>query len=661
VEGAESLAGGPIVFRPSPALIRQANLTRFMAAWDIDGLDRLRQRAADDPAWFWDAVVKDLGWHFDTPYDTVLDLSEGVEFPHWFVGGTTNLASTCVDRHARGPQRNQLALIWEGEDGAVVKLTYRELYQEANAMAHALASLGVGEGDVVGLFLPMVPEAVIATYAVAKLGAVYVPMFSGYGAQAVATRLRDSGATVLICADGFLRRGRPVAMKQVADEAVAEAPGVRHMVVVRRLGLSIPWVEGRDHAWADLRAAADSSPMTRPVASEHPFLIIYTSGTTGRPKGAVHVHTGFPLKAAQDLTQAFDLKAEDVLFWVTDMGWMMGPWAVLGGMAVGATVLIYEGSPDYPGPDRLWDLIDRHGVTVFGVSPTAIRALMGAGVEPVRRHRMDSLRILGSTGEPWNPDPWYWYFEEVGHRRCPIINYSGGTEISGGILSGFAVEPVKACAFSGPIPGMVAEVVDEEGRPVGPGTVGELVLKAPWPGMTRGFWHDRERYLDTYWRRWPGVWVHGDWVVTDEDGFWYILGRSDDTIKVAGKRLGPAEAESAAVAHPQIREAAAIGVPHPVKGEVLVIVAVPTEAPGEVDSSALATAVQDLVAAQLGRALRPDRVVLVPDLPKTRNGKIVRRAVRAAYLGQDAGDLSSVENLDALAAIRAAGAASAGR
>jgi acetyl-CoA synthetase len=632
-----------------------------MAAWDIDGLDRLRQRAADDPAWFWDAVVKDLGWHFDTPYDTVLDLSEGVEFPHWFVGGTTNLASTCVDRHARGPQRNQLALIWEGEDGAVVKLTYRELYQEANAMAHALASLGVGEGDVVGLFLPMVPEAVIATYAVAKLGAVYVPMFSGYGAQAVATRLRDSGATVLICADGFLRRGRPVAMKQVADEAVAEAPGVRHMVVVRRLGLSIPWVEGRDHAWADLRAAADSSPMTRPVASEHPFLIIYTSGTTGRPKGAVHVHTGFPLKAAQDLTQAFDLKAEDVLFWVTDMGWMMGPWAVLGGMAVGATVLIYEGSPDYPGPDRLWDLIDRHGVTVFGVSPTAIRALMGAGVEPVRRHRMDSLRILGSTGEPWNPDPWYWYFEEVGHRRCPIINYSGGTEISGGILSGFAVEPVKACAFSGPIPGMVAEVVDEEGRPVGPGTVGELVLKAPWPGMTRGFWHDRERYLDTYWRRWPGVWVHGDWVVTDEDGFWYILGRSDDTIKVAGKRLGPAEAESAAVAHPQIREAAAIGVPHPVKGEVLVIVAVPTEAPGEVDSSALATAVQDLVAAQLGRALRPDRVVLVPDLPKTRNGKIVRRAVRAAYLGQDAGDLSSVENLDALAAIRAAGAASADR
>jgi acetyl-CoA synthetase len=442
---------------------------------------------------------------------------------------------------------------------------------------------------------------------------------------------------------------------------VAEAPGVRHMVVVRRLGLEVPWVEGRDHAWEDLRAAADTAPLTRSVPSEHPFLIIYTSGTTGRPKGAVHVHTGFPLKAAQDLTHAFDLKAEDVLFWVTDMGWMMGPWAVLGGMAVGATVLIYEGSPDYPGPDRLWDLVDRHGVTVFGVSPTAIRALMGAGVDPVRRHPMDSLRILGSTGEPWNPDPWYWYFEEVGHRRCPIINYSGGTEISGGILSGFAVEPVKACAFSGPIPGMVADVVDEGGRPVGPGTVGELVLKAPWPGMTRGFWHDRERYLDTYWRRWPGVWVHGDWVVTDTDGFWYILGRSDDTIKVAGKRLGPAEAESAAVAHPQIREAAAIGVPHPVKGEVLVVLAVPGEAVGDAEKAALAAAVQDLVAARLGRALRPDRVVLVGDLPKTRNGKIVRRAVRAAYLGQDAGDLSSVENLEALDAIRAAGTASSGQ
>lgn len=657
METRDGLGGGEVVYRPAPGMIRQANLTRFMAAWDIDGLQALRDRAAADPAWFWDAVVKDLGWHFDVPYDTVLDMSDGIEFARWFNGGTTNLASTCVDQHAHGPLRNQLALIWEGEDGAVVKLTYRELYQEANAMAHALAGLGVGEGDVVGLYLPMVPEAVVATYAVAKLGAIYVPMFSGYGAQAVATRLNDSGATVLICADGFWRRGRPVAMKAVADEALAEAPGVRHTVVVRRLGTPVPFAAERDHWWHELRARAATVPLTRSVPSEHPFLIIYTSGTSGRPKGAVHVHTGFPLKAAQDLVHAFDLKAEDVLFWLTDMGWMMGPWAVLGGMAAGATVLIYEGSLDYPAPDRLWDLIDRHGVTVFGISPTAIRSLMAADPDYVRRHALDSLRVLGSTGEPWNPDPWQWYFEEIGHRRCPIINYSGGTEISGGILSGFAIEPVKSCAFSGPVPGMVADVVDEAGRSVPAGTVGELVLKAPWPGMTRGFWRDRERYLDTYWRRWPGVWAHGDWVVRDADGFWYILGRSDDTIKVAGKRLGPAEAESAAVAHPGVREAAAIGVPHPVKGEVLIVLAVPLDPVVGPEAETLAGAVQDLVAQALGKALRPERVVLVPDLPKTRNGKIVRRAVRTAYLGLDAGDLSAVENLDALEPIAAAGRA----
>jgi acetyl-CoA synthetase len=648
-DGGYAFRSEPVVFRPSPYLIRHANLTRFMAAWDVQSLDVLRRRAADNPEWFWDAVVKDLGWHFDTPYERVLDVSDGVEFPQWFVGGTTNLSSTLLDRHADGSERNRLALLWEGEDGAVTKLSYRELYIEANRMAHALQALGVSQGDVVGLYLPMIPEAVIATYAVAKLGALYVPMFSGYGAEAVRTRLVDSGAKVLITADGFWRRGRQVAMKQVADEASRRAPSVKTLVVVRRLGTPVAMDPARDVYWHDIRQQAPESPLTRAVPSNHPFLIMYTSGTTGRPKGAVHTHTGFPLKAAQDLEHAFDLKAEDVLFWFTDMGWMMGPWAVLGGMAAGSTVLIYEGSPDYPAPDRLWQLVDRHGVSVLGIAPTAIRGLMAHGEEPVRRHDLSSLRILGSSGEPWNPEPWQWFFREVGKGRCPIVNYSGGTEISGGILAAFAIEPQKPCAFSGPIPGMAADIFGDDGQPVRPGTVGELVITRPWPGMAQGFWQDRERYLDTYWRRWSGTWVHGDWVVRDEDGFWYILGRSDDTIKVAGKRLGPAEAESAAGSHPRVRESAAIGVPHSVKGEVLVILAV-VEGDQE---PALAEEIADGVARDLGKALRPDRVVFVPALPKTRNGKIVRRAARAAYLDQDPGDLSAVENPDVLEAIRA--------
>jgi acetyl-CoA synthetase len=637
---------GEVVWTPSPSLVRHANLTRFMAAWDIPDVETLQARATADPAWFWDAVVKDLGWRFERPYDEVLDLSEGPAFARWFRGATTNVVLTCVARHAEGLSRNRLALVYESEDGTVEKWTYRDLAREVAAMAAALAADGVRPGDVVGMFLPMVPEAVVATYAVSWLGAIYVPLFSGYGAQAVATRLNDSGARFLITADGFHRRGRLVDMKAVADQALASAPGVVRQMVVRRTGHAVAWNPERDRWWHEARAAAADPPPIALVDPEHPLMMIYTSGTTGRPKGAVHVHAGFPLKAAQDLVHCFDLKVEDTLFWLTDMGWMMGPWAVLGGMAAGATLVIYDGSPDYPAPDRLWEIVDRQGVTVLGLSPTAVRALMADGTAWVRKHRLDSLRILGSTGEPWNPDPWRWFFQEVGHGRLPIINYSGGTEISGGIVSSLPIRPQKPCSFSGPVPGMAAVVLTEDGTPAGPGEVGELCVTAPWPGMTRGFHGDRQRYLETYWQRFEGVWVHGDWAMVDDDGYWYILGRSDDTIKVAGKRLGPAEAESAAVAHPAVREAAAIGVPHPVKGEVLVIFCVLN--PGVDASTAVSEEIRAACTATLGKALGPERVHLVADLPRTRNGKIVRRAVRARYLGLDPGDLSSVENLSAL-------------
>jgi acetyl-CoA synthetase len=417
---------------------------------------------------------------------------------------------------------------------------------------------------------------------------------------------------------------------------------VRQTLVVRRLGRDVPWNEGRDRWWHDL---VPGQPAFRPphdTAADDPFMLIYTSGTTGRPKGAVHVQAGFPIKGAQDMAHCFDVQPDDTLFWLTDLGWMMGPWVISGTLLLGGTALIYEGTPDYPEPDRLWALVERHRVSVLGISPTVIRALMGRGPEWVRKHDLSSLRVLGATGEPFNPDPWRWYFEQVGGGRCPIINYSGGTEVSGGLVACTTLHPQKPCAFSGPVPGIDADVVDAAGNPVR-GQVGELVVRGPWVGMTSGFWKDPQRYLDTYWSRFPDVWVHGDWATIDEQGFWFIQGRSDDTLKVAGKRVGPAEVESAAVAHPAVQEAAAIGVPHAVKGETVVVFCIPR--PGVQPTEALAAEVQETVAHHLGKALKPEAVRWVRELPHTRNAKILRRVIRGAYLGQDnLGDLSALEN-----------------
>lgn len=641
-----------VVFRPSADRIATSRLYHFLQAHGISSLDALRQRADRDPDWFWDAVVKMLDWPFVNPYHTVLDTSQGIQWPQWFVGGTSNLALAALDRHVQEGRGSQLALIEETERGAVTRWTYAELKSAADRLAFGLEGLGVGEQDRVALYLPMGSQAVIAMLALAKLAAVVVPIFSGYGAPALATRLRDSEAKVVITADGFTRRGRTVEMKSQADQAIADAPSVVHQVVVQRLGLTVSMVPHRDRDWNLLMQSAPASPYpTRVVASETPLLLIYTSGTTGRPKGALHPHLGFPLKAAQDLWHCFDLKPDDVFFWYTDMGWMMGPWMVYGGLVTGCTLVLYDGTPDYPNAARLWDMIDRHQVTVFGISPTAVRGLMAQGDEAVAGYRLDSLRVLGSSGEPWNPDPWRWFFEKVGHSRCPIINYSGGTEISGGILSGFVTEPQKPCAFNGPIPGMAAGIVDDGGHPV-ENQVGELVIRAPWPGMTRGFWRDPDRYLDAYWSRWTDVWVHGDFAYVDAQGFWYILGRSDDTIKVAGKRLGPAEVESILVSHPAVVEAAAIGVPDDIKGESLVCFVVTLDGQAAAD---LSETLKEYVGLHMGKALKPRELYVVDELPKTRNGKVVRRAIKASYLGVQQGDLSSVENVAALDRVRAAG------
>ncbi len=651
MDDVQAFAHLEIAWRPDAERSRESVLGRFLAQTGTKSAEELGARAAADPAWFWDETVRSLGIAFQEPYRQVLDLSDGPEFPKWFRGGRFNVVHAAVEAHACSPHRDARAVSWEGEDGAQRRLTFAELQQEVDRAAKGLAALGVGEGDAVGIYLPMLPETVIATYAIAKLGAILVPTFSGYGAQAVATRLKDAGARMLITADGFLRRGKPVAMKEVADQA-ADLADVEHMIVVRRLGRDVAWREGRDVDWTEMLARQGAPAETARLDPEATLMVIYTSGTTGQPKGAVHAHCGFPIKAAQDLAHAFDVRPGDLLFWYTDMGWMMGPWAVYGALLLGAGVMLFEGTPDYPGPDRLWRLISEHGVTHFGISPTAVRSLMPHGEDPVKRWPMPTLRVLGSTGEPWNPEPWRWFFETVGDSRLPIINYSGGTEISGGIVGCFPTEPIKPCSFRGPIPGLSADVVDENGQSVR-GQVGELVLRGVWPGMTRGFWHDRQRYLDTYFSRIPGVWYHGDFAYVDEDGFWYILGRSDDTIKVAGKRVGPAEVESALVAHSAVREAAAVGLPHPMKGEVIGCFCVLQD--GVAPNEALAEELRALAAATLGKSLRPEVVRFVSALPRTRNGKILRRLARQAYLGQSFGDQSALENPEALEELRALG------
>lgn len=635
----------PIVWRPDKEYLGRSRLKRFMDRYGLSTLQELMDRSTSDLDWFWEATFEDLGIEFYEPYTQVVDLSRGIQWPTWCVDAKLNIVHNCLDKWIGTPAQNRVAVRWEGEEGDVRLLTYRDLFRQVNQTASALRAAGLGKGDAIGLYMPMVPEIVIAFLAIAKIGGIILPLFSGYGPGAVAARLADANAKALFTADGQFRRGRPILMKPVADEALADVPSVEKVIVYRRIGHDVGMVAGRDVWWEDFVAGQPAGAPTERTEAEDLVMIIYTSGTTGRPKGAVHTHCGFPIKGAQDMAHGFDIQEFDTMFWMTDMGWMMGPWEVFGVLILGATMLLYDGAPTYPDVDRVWDMVERHGVTALGLAPTFARAIMPYGDEPVQRHDLSSLRILGSTGEAWNPDPWRWLFETVGRSRVPIINYSGGTEISGGIVVGNVLTPLKPCAFSGPPPGMAADVVDEAGNPLRE-AVGELVVRQPWIGMTRGFWKDPDRYLESYWSRIPDVWVHGDFAAIDEDGLWYILGRSDDTIKVAGKRVGPAEVENILVAHPAVVEAAAIGVPHKLKGQAVVAFAVLQ--PGYEPDEALRAELEAQVAKDLGKPLAPQAVLFVRDIPKTRNAKVMRRVIRAAYLGEPPGDLSALVNPEAV-------------
>jgi len=626
---------------PTVAELEAANVVRLAQRLGCTGFEALHRVSVEEPERFWRAVRDDLAIPFSRDWDRVLDDSAGIEWTTWFEGARLNLAEACVHRWA-AERPDEEAAVWQSEDGSRRSLTWSELSREITRLAEALTALGIGKGDAVGIFLPMSPEVAIASHACAHLGAIQVPIFSGFAAPAIATRLADAGAKALITADGSLRRSTPVPMKEIADEALVAASYVEHVVVWRRLGGDVPMTPGRDHEWADLVAGAPGTLPPLEVESEAPYLVAYTSGTTGRPKGALHVQGGFLMSIAREAAYQADLRPGDRVLFATDMGWIMGPWTVVGAGAVGATIVFMEGAPDWPA-DRIWQLVESERVTMLGVSPTLVRALIPKG-EPDAD--LSSLRAVTTTGEPWNRGPYDWLNEHVcGGGRIPIVNISGGTEVGACFLSVSLMAPTKPCSLGFPALGQDMDVFDETGRPLR-GEVGELVCKRAWPGMTRGIWGDPERYLETYWRRFPGVWTHGDWASVDEDGYWFLHGRSDDTLNIAGKRIGPAELESAAVNHPAVAEAAAIGVPHEVKGEVpwLFCVLQPGK---EASTDEVARAVTD----ELGKAFKPERVLFVSALPKTRSAKIVRRAVRAQALGQDPGDLSTLENPEVLGEI----------
>lgn len=637
------------VWNPSDEVIKSSRMFKWMNKLGFKDYDAFIKASVDNIEWFWTEAEKALNISWYKPYDKTLDLENGVKWPKWYVGGKLNTAYYSVEKWAEDEtMATQKAIVWEGEDGVVQTYTFAELTTAIGRAANGLKKAGINKGDIISIYMPMVPETVILMMAAAKIGAIYSPVFSGYGADAVAVRLNAGKAKMIVTCDGFLRRGKPVAMKEEADRAVAMSPSVEKVVVYRRLGRDIPWDESKDLDWNDLLS---DTPLkeTEHMNSDDPLMLIYTSGTTGRPKGAVHTHAGFPIKSSFDAGLGMDVKQGDTLFWFTDMGWMMGPFLVYGGLINGATIFLYEGTPDFPEPDRLWKMVSNHNVTHLGISPTLVRSMMKYGEEWAAKHDLSQLRVIGSTGEPWNPEPWMWLFEKVGQSRIPIFNYSGGTEISGGILGNVLVRPIGPITFNSPLPGMDVDVFNENAESV-TNEVGELVLKQPWVGMTNGFWQEPKRFEDTYWSRWEDIWVHGDWVIKDDDGFWTITGRSDDILNVAGKRLGPAELESILVDHPAVIEAGTIGVPDEVKGEAAVCFAVIHDDYKPTD--ALRQELIQLIGEKMGKALRPKQIHFVKDLPKTRNAKVMRRAIKAAYLNKDAGDLSSLENPQAVEAIR---------
>jgi acetyl-CoA synthetase len=651
-----------VVHEPDREFVESTNVWKFMQAYGIDDYEELIERTTTEVDgqpdsgvdWFWDEMPDYLDVEFYEAYDTVRDDSDGPQFTDWYPGGEINVAHNTLDRYAEAgaEERNKVACIWEGEDGEVDQRTFHDLYRQANRVANYLEEAGIETGDTVGLYMPMVPEVISILYGCFKIGAIAVPIFSGFGVEATATRIDDAEPSVLFTGDGFYRRGSPVRLKAGADEAIEQAGYVEDVVVFDRLGsrentdVDVPWDDERDSWWADAVAPQDGEYATKSLPSDQESMLLYSSGTTGEPKGIVHTHAGVLLQCAKEIHFGFDQQPGDRFFWVSDIGWMMGPWTLIGNHHFAGTTFMYEGAPDYPHAGRFWEMIEEHGITTFGVSPTAIRALRKHGDDVVEQYDLSSLRILGSTGEPWDPESWMWYYEKVGGSEAPIVNISGGTEICGCFLMPMPINDLKPGTLGGPGLGMDIDIVDADGNSVKEAHErGFLVARDSCPSMTKSLWSGNERYLKEYWSTWEDLWDHGDFAQKDEDGFWFLHGRADDALNVAGRKVGPAEIEAVLVEHEGVNQAAAVGVPDDTTGTAVVTYVIPEEAVEPSDE--LADELRALVGEEHGKPFRPREVLFVEEFPKTQSGKVIRRAIEAAYEGEDPGDLSSMENPEA--------------
>ncbi|NJP05496.1 MAG: acetate--CoA ligase [Chloroflexaceae bacterium] len=631
------------VYMPNDAVVENANITAYMRSKGFSTYDELYQWSIKNPEEFWTDHASELEWF--QPWEKVLDESKA-PFYKWFVGGKTNIIYNAIDRHVKTWRRNKLALIWEGEDGTLRTYSYHLLNREVSKIANVLKSMGVKKGDIVTIYLPRIPELPLCMLACAKIGAMHSVVYGGFSVEALADRIDDSKSRVLITADSGFMRGKFVELKKIADEAIARTPSVQTCIVVRRTGQDINMESGRDLWLHDLLALpiASAHCETEPMDAEDPLFILYTSGTTGRPKGVVHTHGGYMVGTYTTLKHVFDIKEEDRWWCAADPGWITGhSYIVYSPLLTGTTSFIYEGAPNYPYPDRWWSMIAKYGISILYTAPTAIRGLMRFGEAWPSRHDLSTLRLLGSVGEPINPEAWRWYHQVIGHEQCPIMDTWWQTETGHFMITPTPVLPLKPGSATRPFLGIDIDVVHEDGSSCEANEDGLLIIKRPWPGMLRTILNDPDRYVTTYFEKVPGgVYTVGDSARKDEDGYIWIIGRLDDVIKVSGYRLGTAEVESALVSHSAVAEAAAIGLPHELKGNAIHTFVILRE--GYEGSQQLEDELKAHVGHEMGPIARPERVEFVTSLPKTRSGKIMRRVLKAQALGQDVGDISTLES-----------------
>jgi len=625
-------------FIPNEKQIHGSNIFKFMQKHNISSIEELSQKSKDNLEWFWESVNDDIGIVWDKPYTKTLDTSKGIQWSKWFVNGKTNIYKSSVEKFAiRHP--NKIAYHFVSEDNTTSKISYSELDSKVSKLANGLKSLGVKKGDVVAIYLPMIEEAILAILAASKIGAVQTVIFSGYSSQSLQIRLQDCKAKILFVSDGFFRKGKPISQKETVEIAIKDTD-IEKTILVSYKGIDNYEKSKQMIFYDDLISSQKDSCDTEIMDSEDPLFILYTSGTTGNPKGVIHSHGGFSVFAGHQAAYLIDMNENDILLWPADIGWITGlVWNVYGLLIMGASGVIYDGALDYPNMDRVWKMLSDYNATIFGISPTAVRLFKKNNVEPLKSHLLDKIKNIPTTGEPLDEDSWWWLFEKIGNKKIPIMNLSGGTEIGGAMLSVFPGMKLKPSTVGIPVPGMNLDVVDDDQKSIR-NKNGYLVIKSPWPGMTKSLLNDDERFIETYWSKFENVWFHGDYVYVDEDGLWYMRGRTDDVINISGHRMSTAEIEHTVISHEKISDAASVAIPDAITGEAIVVFFV---ADDKLDSG-LEKQVSDHIVEKIGKVARPKFVYQLSDLPKTRTGKILRRLLKSKLLGKELGDLSSLEN-----------------